>query len=145
MDFIPLLNLGLKSDPILELLELWDCEVVYDFDRNHENIPDKYWARAEEEGVLFRFDEDQQLRCIFLHVTTKDGFSSIDLTSTDIHEFETIEKVRSYASQNNISISNGHTTLFGQPRDWARLEFDDHWVHYEFRDGVLAVVTLTAA
>jgi hypothetical protein len=57
MEFLPLLGKHLKDDEVIEVLEWANMEVVYDFDRLHENTPDVYWASATAEGFQFRFDE----------------------------------------------------------------------------------------
>lgn len=145
MNLVPLLKSQLKSDPVVELLEIWDCEVMYDFDRTHENLSDKYWASAKEAGVQLLFDEHQTLTCIFLYTSATEDFSAIDLSNTDVLEFESIEEASSFANQNGINQSTGQGDLFGQLRHWVRLEWDDHQIHYEFREGVLSLVTLTCA
>ena len=40
-----LLGKKLKDDDILDVLEDYEIEVVYDFDRSHENIEDIYSKR----------------------------------------------------------------------------------------------------
>ncbi|MCM2373728.1 hypothetical protein [Aporhodopirellula aestuarii] len=143
MEFLPLLKSHLKSDVMLDLLETWDAQVVYEYDRTHENMPDEYWASIHGEGVCFKFNEDQILDCIFLHLTDTDGFTPIDLSSTDIPQFESLADAAAYANKSKLRVSSGQGELFGQLRDWIRLEYDDHWIHYEFRDGNLGLVTLT--
>jgi hypothetical protein len=39
MQYLPLLGKHLKDDDVVEVLEWADAEVVYDFDRTHENMP----------------------------------------------------------------------------------------------------------
>jgi hypothetical protein len=51
MNVIPLIGSKLKSDDIVELLEHWDAEVVYDIDRLHENTPDSSHATAHAGGI----------------------------------------------------------------------------------------------
>ena len=49
----------LKSDDVLEVLDAFQIEnVVYDFDRLHENTADKYWASAKQAGFQFRFNSE---------------------------------------------------------------------------------------
>ncbi len=144
MDFLPLLKSHLKSDVMLDLLETWDGQVVYEYDRTHENMPDEYWASLHSEGVCFKFNEQQMLTCIFLHLTDADGFAAIELSSTDIPYFPSIVDASSYANENELRVSSGQGELFGQLCNWIRLEYDDYSIHYEFRDDVLGLVTLTA-
>lgn len=144
MNFVSLLGSELKSDSIIELLELWESEVVYDFDRLHENTPDKYWVSAESEGVQFRFDENQILVRIFLYVLDWEGFSSIDLNATDVPAMKSPGEAFSYANQYAVGVSNGEGELFGVVREWVRLEWNEYSIHYEFREGVLSLVTLSS-
>ncbi len=50
MKFLPLLGKLLKDDEVVAVLEQADMEVIYDFDRLHENTPDKYWAESKKHG-----------------------------------------------------------------------------------------------
>lgn len=143
MDFLPLLKLHLKSDVMRDLLEAWDAQVVYEYDRTHENIPDEYWASIHSEGVCFKFNEHQLLNCIFLYPTETEGFTPIDLSLTDIPHISSLDAAASYTDKNTLGVSSGQSELFGQLRDWIRLEYEHHWIHYEFRDNVLGLVTLT--
>jgi hypothetical protein len=144
MDFLPLLKSHLKSDEMLDLLETLDAQVVYEYDRTHENMPDEYWASIHGEGVCFKFDEEQILNCIFLHLTDTDGFTPINLSTTDIPQFGSLADAVSYADTNKLRVSSGQGELFGQLRDWIRIEYDDYWIHYEFRGDELGLVTLTS-
>jgi hypothetical protein len=145
MDLIPLLGSNLKSDAVIELLELWDCDVIYDFDRLHETTPDQYWASPKSEGLQLRFDEDQVLRCVFVHVSPSNGddFSAADLTTTDIPQLHSPEDVLAYAESNQLQTNAGRGVLFDQVRDWVRIEYSNHSIHYEFRDGALGLVTIS--
>ena len=145
MDLIPLLGSKLKDDAVMELLELWDCDVIYDFDRLHENTPDQYWASAKSEGLQLRFDEDQVLQCVFAHVAPShdDDFSAADLASTDIPWFRSIEDVVTYAESNRLQTTAGRGVLFDQVRDWVKIDCGNHSIHYEFRNGSLGLVTVS--
>ena len=145
MDLIPLLGAKLKDDAIIELLELWDCDVIYDFDRLHENTPDQYWASAKSAGLQLRFDEDQVLQCVFVHVAPSHGddFSAADLYSTDIPSLSSTEDVVAYAESNRLQTTSGRGVLFDQVRDWVRIGYGNHSIHYEFRNGSLGLVTIS--
>ncbi len=104
-------------------------EVNYEFDRSHENIPDSYWVKSEEEGVQMTFDERQQVKTIFLHVIEDEGFSPANLTESDIDIFSTKNEAAAYASKNHITTSEGQAELFGVERDWIRFEHAEYNVH----------------
>lgn len=139
-----MLGKELKSDEILDLLETYEIEVIYDFDRTHENIPDKFWATAQELGMQLRFDEHQVLRTIFLSVTEEDGFAPADLRQSDIRLFQRKQDVRDFAAANGISASEGETDFFGSKHDWIKLDYSGHSVHYDFGGGPLKKVTLNS-
>ncbi|WPH17312.1 hypothetical protein [Variovorax paradoxus] len=65
MDFESLLGRQLKDDAVVEVLDAHDMQVVYDFDRSHENLEDVYWAAAQASGFQFRFDQDQKLDVVY--------------------------------------------------------------------------------
>ena len=75
MNLSSLLGKKLKDDDILDVLEDYEIEVVYDFDRSHENIEDIYWAPAKDAGVQLRFDQSQILDTIFCYAIPLEGFS----------------------------------------------------------------------
>ena len=54
MDLLPLLRSHLKSDVMRDHLETWDAQVVYEYDRTHEDIPGEYWASiSRRDRVIF--------------------------------------------------------------------------------------------
>ena len=61
MQFLPLLGRQLKDNDVIDILEGFEMEIVYDFDRLHEGQPDKYWASAKQAGFQLGFDADQSL------------------------------------------------------------------------------------
>ena len=73
MQLLPLLGRQLKDDDVIAILEGFEMEVVYDFDRLHEGQPDKYWASSEPAGFQLGFDAGQTLYICFLHITPKIG------------------------------------------------------------------------
>ena len=60
----------------------------------------------------------------------------------DIPQFGSLADAAAYADKNKLHVSSGQGELFGQLRDWIRLEYDDYWIHYEFRGDNLGLVTL---
>ena len=73
-----LLDLALKSDEIVEVLESIELTVVYDFDRFNEGTANAYWVEAYEAGFELRFDERQVLRTMFAYAAPRDRFSEVD-------------------------------------------------------------------
>jgi len=66
--FLSFIGKRLKDDDVINILDRGQVEVVYDFDRSHENIPDRYWAgiprdwvrlEHEKHAVHYEFRSDQ--------------------------------------------------------------------------------------
>jgi len=146
MEILSLLRKRLKDDEVMEWLEWMDVDVVYDFDRSHENMPDVYWAAAKDHGITLRFDERQTLDTIFVHVQPNDGHLAADFSLiTDIVVFGSDSQVRAYAADHGIKITSGaRPAALPPPGSWVRLDYDHHRVHYEFREGALSLVTISS-
>ena len=143
----PLLGIRLKDDDVIDLLEQDDVAVTYDFDRSHENIPDRYWAAAREEGYQLRFNAEQVLDTIFLYAQSLNGFEAIDRARIDdIEFFDSPVEVETHCKASQEQFTKGRASgMFGlPPTEWVRIEASDRTIHYEFRDGELALVTLSA-
>jgi hypothetical protein len=130
----------LKDDDVAELLDSDDVPVVYDFDRSHENIEDRYWAAAKEQGYQMRFDAKQVLDVIFIYVRPTEDFAPIDRNLTeDIHFFKSVAEVEIFAASGTASVTKGRPEA---NREWARIELKDMSIHYEYLDGQLSLITL---
>lgn len=145
MEFLRLLGSQLKDDAIIDVLEWGEMEVVYDFDRLHENQPDKYWAASKKHGFQFGFDSEQRLRVVFLYAEPRDGFSAIDRTDCDIAFFSTIADIEASAPCESTRITKGRAEFLGVGREWAKIDCGTYTVHYEFQAGTLAMVTVSNA
>jgi hypothetical protein len=144
MKYLPLLGESLKSDEIIDLLELHDVDVIYDFDRLHENIPDQYWATCHTLGIQINFDQNQILKTIFIYLIPADGFTPADISDSDILTFDSKQKIRDYALENNIEFTEGQTSFFGEEHDWIRFDYPDHKIHYDFGGGSLKKISLSS-
>ena len=134
MNFLPLLGLALKSDEVIEVLEDFDMKVTYDFDRLHEGSEDLYWSESRSDGFQFRFDQRQVLDVVFLYVSEHSGFSPVDLGTTDVPLFASLEETRSAFERAGTAFKTGDS--------WIKSLGSEHSVHYEFRGRILALVTL---
>lgn len=143
MQFLPLLGQHLKDDDVIDVLEGFEMEVVYDFDRLHEGQPDKYWASAKQAGFQLGFDADQSLDVCFLHFAPTDGFAAFSPADCDIPHFTTAAEVQTYGESQHLQVSKGRADFMGIVRDWVRLGFATHSVHYEYHGGRLALITVT--
>ena len=144
MLYIPLLRQPLKGQVIVDLLEAWDADVTYDFDRLAEGAADRYSAASKVEGTQLIFDADQLLKTVFLHVTDDAGYCPADLSESDVPQLGSPAAVAESAQRQSISVSSGRAELLGVERTWARLEWPTHTLHYEFVGGTLRLITLAA-
>lgn len=142
MHFTPLLGKKLKDDEVIEVLEWLDAQVIYDFDRTYENMPDKYWVRSQENGIQMGFDDQQRLEVIFLHIAPIAGFTPVDMEAADVTPWETLGAAETHAIGKQIPYTKGQGEFLGIPRTWIRWEFESHTVHYEYRQDQLAMMTL---
>ena len=144
MNLVELIGARLKSAPIVELLEQHDLEVVYEFDRLHENTSDAYSVSAPDQGFELRFDENQRLEAVFIYPSPRDGFAAIQPSEIGVATYATVEQAQAaleVSATNGVSARDvkGHTAT-----SWVRADFGAYTVHHEYRDGVLALVTIAA-
>ncbi|MEM5450769.1 hypothetical protein AB3X91_06455 [Paraburkholderia sp. BR14263] len=138
MQLVSYLGKNLKSDSVIEVLEHFDMDVVYDFDRLHENTADSFSSSAKSAGFEFRFDETQRLSVIWCYIRPRSGFSAISSDVIGVPCFN------AYAAAMHFATSAGIKT--SQAKDgaaWIRFEQQGVWTHYEFSDDQLSLVTLT--
>lgn len=63
-------------------------------------------------------------------------------TDTDVPIFATISEVQAFDESQRLRIAKGRADVLGMSRDWIRLGFGSYFIHYEFRTGSLAQVTV---
>src|SRR5262245_26669545 len=142
MQFLPLLGKSLRDDDVIDVLDSLEMDVIYDFDRLHEGQPDQYWASAKEAGIQLNFNAAQTLDTIFLHIAPSGGFGAFSPIGSDISIFATVAAAEAFGDAHGLQVSKGTADFLGVSRDWVRLGFVTHSVHYEFRGGGLALVTI---
>jgi hypothetical protein len=141
MKFLPLLGETLKSDEIVDILECYDTDVVYDFDRTHENMPDAYRAACTSQGFQFCFDADQKLKTIFIYLENREGFEPIQITEIeDIQIFSDVASVEAHCISAGKECKKG--AIAGRNQSWARIDTADSSIHYEFLEGRLGMITV---
>jgi hypothetical protein len=141
-----LLGKKLKEEEILQLLEDYQVgNVVYSFDRLREGASDEYWAEAKSAGFALRFDQNQALDTVFCYVSPIDGFAPVDLEGVGMPAFATVQAAKDAAEAQGIAQSAGHANVavLGLKTSWVRHEHPAVWAHYEFRDGRLAMISLS--
>jgi hypothetical protein len=144
MKLIEYLGRQLKDDSVLELLEHHDIEVIYRFDRLHENSPDEYTAAARDAGFELCFDEKQILRTIFCYAQSQDGFSAIDESMVGTTIFESLAEAKAAAARDGASYKhNDGMEFLGRRLSWISFEREGRRIHYEYSPRALYLVTLS--
>lgn len=138
MNLVNYLERRLKDDAVIEMLEDYDMEVVYLFDRLHENTADAYSSAAKSAGFELRFNEHQILETIWCHVKARDGFTAVDTSILGVPYYNSFNEASRSAELSGVRLSKPPSGS----EAWVRLEEDRLWRHYEFADGELALVTL---
>ncbi|MDQ3058802.1 MAG: hypothetical protein M3R45_04675 [Pseudomonadota bacterium] len=135
-----LIELALKSDEVIEVLEHYELTVVYDFDRLNENSPDAYWASSQQAGFELRFNERQVLKTVFVYALSSGEFAQADQGIAGVPFYRTFTEASAAFRAKAISF---RTSANGQA--WIKGNFEEYTVHYEFNPhGDLALVTMSA-
>ena len=146
MTLVEYLGLDLKDDAVLELLERYDIEVIYRFDRLHENTPDEYTAAARGAGFELCFDEQQVLQTIFCYAAPRDGFAAVDPAIVGAPFFKTPADAKTAAAQGGSDLQyNDGMEFLGRRLSWVSFELGEHKRHYEYSPKTLSLVTLSLA
>ena len=141
MWLVDYLGRKLKDDVVMELLEEHDMDVIYQFDRFHENQPDSYSAAAHSAGFELGFDADQRLKTIWCYMQPQGRFVVVAPDIVGVPLFATSAEAQRQASAEACAVSASSVDV-GDSTTWVRLERAGRWDHYEFRSGQLALVTL---
>ena len=145
MDFAQLLGKKLKDDLLLEIFAQYDIDVVYDFDKTHENMEDHYWAAAPKHGFQFRFNQAQLLDVIFLYMVPREGFTPIDKAEIDVPIYASFTEAKQAFEHNGIAftqspVEDPNSTWFQR---WIKANHGAYTAHYEFKDQQLRMITLS--
>lgn len=133
MKYIHLFGKHLKSDDVIDVLQRDDLDVIYSFDRLHENQPDAYWVASKAEGVQMRFNADQALETLFFYIEPDEGFSPCKPDSLGVPLFESRDAAKDYATQFGLPVIEGEADFLGVHRKWIKIDFGSHLHHSEFR------------
>lgn len=144
MRHIDLLGAALKDDFLCDLLETYDTDVVYDYDRTHEGMPDEYRAEIPDLGLQFIFDENQTLKTLFIRLVEITTFCPLESLEESFPVYASKESAQQHATELGFATTQGQAEFMGEVRDWIRFEQPEYSVHYEFRGSGLALITLQA-
>ena len=142
MNLSKLLGRKLKDDDMIDVFESFGIEnVVYDFDRLHENQPDVYWAGAEREGFLLRFNEQQICDVVYCYIQASEGFTPIDPSIAGVEIFSAYDEAEQACQRTGLSYTVAGPSM---PKEWLRVDSGPFNVHYQFKDGTLFRITLSS-
>jgi len=144
MNLRNLLGKKLKDDEVLEFIEDYDVgDVVYDFDRSHENMEDIYWAASHSAGFQMRFNQDQVLETIFCYIVKSGEFDPISQNLIGVPVYKTFDEAEEASRKAGVVYSVSDASKGREfYKMWLRMESPDAWVHYQFQDGKVGRVTL---
>ncbi len=143
MNLVELLRADLKSPTIIDLLELHEVDVVYDFDRLFEGQQDAYWASIHEEGLLFKFSEAQTLQTVFVYIRPTERFSPCDPSKYGVGSFDSVDEAESFAKDRGLQTTSRDLRPDGP--NWILIDFGSYSAHYQYSDSGLTLITLMVA
>jgi hypothetical protein len=146
MNLVNLLGRKLKDDVVVQFFEEFQVgDVFCGFDRFDESTDEKYWANAKASDFEVVFDQDQVLVKAFCYMSPIDGFVSVTSAVAGVPLFISAAEAECAAmiAGHRCTKGSADLPLLGLRKAWVRHERPDAWVHYEFRDGALALVTLS--
>ena len=142
MDLSKLLGVGLKDDQMLDVLEGFSIEdVVYEFDRTHENMPDAYWAGTKQDGFLLRFNQHQICDVVFCYIEPAEGYSRINPQIIGVTTYGSYAEAEQACKRLNLKYTVARPDMQG---GWVRIDDGPFRTHFQFKGGALARVTLSA-
>lgn len=124
------IGMHLKSDEVVDLLELHDLRVEYHFDRLHEGEPDSYTVESEELSLALRFDSGQRCTTIFI----QDPQAAIAQGLVSFPDVRSPADIIAYGKANAVAVVRGPS--------WLRCDGAERCIHYEFEGETLKMVTL---
>ena len=144
MEFHDLLGMSLKHALFNELFEAHDVDVIYRYDRKNENQQDEYRAEVADLGLYFVFNEEQNLKALFLSRVAQSGFNPF--TGKDPREdaFENGTQAAEYAASEQLEFIHGPAKgddLFGPLPEWLRIIYEDYTLQYQFDKSGIELVT----
>jgi len=133
---------NLKDDDVIDLLEHHDMEVIYVFDRLHEDSPDEYTSSAHDGGFELRFDNGQVLTTIFCYTEERDGFSPVDPDVVGAPFFASPAEARAASEKEGANCKHKNDVEFlGRRLSWVSFETVGHKMHYQYSENGLSMIT----
>lgn len=144
MKYLNLLGVDLKNDFLCDLFETYDVQVIYEYNRTHENLPDEYRAEIPALGLQFVFDERRIFKTLFMKQFAISIFNPFDEDDERLLKSGSKAEALQYTRDNGMPYSEGKADFMGEERDWVRLEYEGYSVHYEYVNFLLRRITIQA-
>ena len=142
MKYLDLIGLPLKHDVLNDLFETYEVEVVYEYDRTHENMADEYRAEVPDLGLEFIFDAGQKLSTLFMEQKEINTFNPFEERDERLKKFDSKNSARAYAEEKELKVTEGNADFMGEEQDWIRFDLPKHSIHYQYTSGKLKKITL---
>ena len=145
MEYLEVLGTKLKSDFFVDLFETYDVDVVYRYDRLHEGKEDEYVASIPAMGLEFVFDSSQSLTTLFMKIVEHDGFNPFEGSDPRQAPFQTGAAAIEWAKEKSIDATHKEPQphpVFGEIPEWVRFNLETLYIHYQFKNGAVDMVTL---
>jgi hypothetical protein len=130
-----LLGAKLKSDFINDLFETYDVDVVYSYDRTHENIEDEYFAEIPQMGLEFIFDACQTLKTLFMKKVEHTGYNPFESDDPRNVPFKNGREAMKYAQENGIFAVHNEAkrnSNFEEVPEWVKFNLEIYLESTEF-------------
>jgi len=147
MKYHELLGVSIKDDILLDLFETYDVEVIYRYDRNNGNLEDQYIAEISDMGLEFVFDLDQRLKTLFMKCVDHSGFNPFENEDPRHVPFRSNIEAIEWAKERSIDFIHQDAKtddLLGEIPEWIKFNYQTYFVHYQFRDSVVDMVTISS-
>jgi len=147
MKYRDLLGVSIKDDILLDLFETYDVEVIYRYDRNHEDLEDEYIAEIPEMGLEFIFDSDKCLQTLFMKCVDHNGYNPFENEDPRHAPFKSNIEAIDWAKERSIDFIHQDAktdVLLGEIPEWIKFTYQAYFVHYQFRDNVVDMVTISS-
>ncbi len=145
MQLVQHLGRALKSDELLDLIELQDLKIQYHVDTLHENTPDSYSARSEDLAFELLFNENQILTTVFHYISPEENIDT-QAARIGVPLYLTLDEARQAAVAMGVPFAmreNVEIPELGLMVCWAKLTVQGHTRHYQFSAKGLDQLTLS--
>lgn len=120
----------LKSDEMIDFLELYDLSVGYHFDRLHEGQSDSYNVESKEPPLELKLDAEQRCTTIFV----RDPAAVLDAGLVSFPNLRSSREIEEYAKTNGL--------VLRRRSSWFRCDGPSRCHHYEFAGDKVTMVTI---